>query len=490
MVGWSILTAQLIVILIVSAGEFGHFNLSFDFAIFHQAWYEIAHGNIDPQATFLGTPFWRNESAFIIWLLAPLYYLYPHAIDLLWVQDLAAVGAELVAFLWLVEALERRHASHGTNVWITPYVALALMLANPWIYLTIVMDFHVETLATLFLVLAGRELWRHRPARAWIWAGAALLTGTVGGLCVVGLGIAGLLARAPAIRRQSLAFLAVGFGWIGMIVGLPSDLGGGADAYVYLKGPGTQPSGVRGLLALGSGFLIHPDRAFNVITARANLLYENFAPFGYAGILWLWAGPVIIVLAMVSVLNSNRSFISPSFQGFPYYVLGAAGTAMVLARIGEWKRGRLLALLLAAGLAANAIFFSVSRMPQVFHWYTVTGGAADQLGHVLDRTPADAEVISSFGIPGRFAGRRQIYLLAPPHSGLVGAPPHPSLPVRERTVVFVFAPYDGNAAVNAVPAIPYVRDQLQAQVLTERAGVYAFLWHPPPGIQTVVLPFP
>jgi hypothetical protein len=55
--------------------------------------------------------------------------------------------------------------------------------------------------------------------------------------------------------------------------------------------------------------------------------------------------------------------------------------------------------------------FSIDRLPQAFGYCPVTATAANDLSVVLDRTPADAEVISSFGISGRFAGGRFIYLL-------------------------------------------------------------------------------
>lgn len=486
--GWVALTIQLVVMLIVSGHFYHRFDLSLDFTMFHQAWYQIAHGNLDPQATFINLSFWRDQSAFIMWLLAPIYYVYPHAIDLLWIQDLAAVGAELVAFLWVVEALERRPSSLKLRQWLVPSVALILMLANPWIYLTIIQDFHVETLTTLFLVLAGREVWRRRRARAWIWVGATLLTGTVGGLSVVALGLAAILARQPAIRRKGLALAAIGIAWIGLIVSLPADLGGGANAYAYLEGPGSQPSGVRGLFALATGLLSHPGRAFHMIGDRTHLLYENLAPFGFAGLLWPWAGVVILFLLLINVLNMNPAFITPSFQNFSIYVLGAAGSAMVVGRVIEWRKGRVIALLLAGVLVVNAVLFSVHRLPHIAI-FSVAPSAATELSSVLERTPSNAEVISSFGVSGRFGGRRFIYVFSAANSGIVGAPPHPTLPVSARTVVFVITPYEGNEPVNVIPAIPYIRDQLHTQLLTERAGVYAYLWHPPAGVTTVTLPF-
>jgi hypothetical protein len=162
----------------------------------------------------------------------------------------------------------------------------------------------------------------------------------------------------------------------------------------------------------------------------------------------------------------------------------------------HWRWCRFIALMLAVGLVVNAVTFSLERLPHIpcandacsVALPAVTPAAASKLSSVLQKTPRDAEVISSFGVAGRFAGRPAIYLLGFANSGLVGSPPHPTLPVSTKTVVFVFAPYQGIEPVNVVPAIAYVRDQLHAQVLAEGAGVYGFLWQPLPGVKTVTLP--
>ena len=84
-----------------------HFALTPDFAQYHQAWYLIAHGHLNPYDTVGNFTFWQNHAEFIMWPLALLYWIFPSGLQLLWLQDIGVVGAELVAFLWLCQLAER-----------------------------------------------------------------------------------------------------------------------------------------------------------------------------------------------------------------------------------------------------------------------------------------------------------------------------------------------------------------------------------------------
>ena len=70
------------------------FSLTPDFAQYQQAWYLIAHGHLNPYDTMGSFVFWQNHGEFVMWPLALLYWVWPHGITLLWLQDTAVVGAE------------------------------------------------------------------------------------------------------------------------------------------------------------------------------------------------------------------------------------------------------------------------------------------------------------------------------------------------------------------------------------------------------------
>lgn len=154
--------------------------------------------------------------------------------------------------------------------------------------------------------------------------------------------------------------------------------------------------------------------------------------------------------------------------------LGAAKPGVLL--------GRVTALVLGAALLVNALVLAVERLPHIRR-VSVSSAAAHELAGVLGETPRNAEVISSFGVMGRFSARRYIYPLIRVDQ---------SFPVFTRDVVFVFAPAQGNnggVAPSAVTAdIVAIEHSLHARLLANSSGVIALRWAPPAGVDSVQLP--
>jgi len=93
--------------LVLSTVEYDRGALTQDFGAYSQAWWEIAHGNLDPWSSVLGIPFWSNNAEFAMWPLSVLYYIDPHPIVLLWLQDVVVVATELAVFGWILEVIGR-----------------------------------------------------------------------------------------------------------------------------------------------------------------------------------------------------------------------------------------------------------------------------------------------------------------------------------------------------------------------------------------------
>ena len=168
---------------------YSRFAQNDDFTVYHQAWYLIAHGDLYPYVTSWGHYFARGDSEYGIWLIAPLYWIWPHDVVQLWVQDICIVWAEIMAFTWICE-LAGRLNRRLEAAWL-PATGIILFVANPWILWAVSFDFHMEPLAMPFVVLLARDLINGRR-RAWIWA---LLTG-----------------RLPAPRQRSTL---LAWGWAG-----------------------------------------------------------------------------------------------------------------------------------------------------------------------------------------------------------------------------------------------------------------------------------
>src|SRR5260370_10733168 len=179
-----------------SALLYHRFALTPDSAQYQQAWYLIAHGNLNPYDTVINFPFWQNHAEIIMWPLALLYWVFPSGVLLFWLQDAGVVGAELVAFLWLCE-IARRHLSLR-DARSPAGAGLVLLAPDPSSWWAVSFDFHAECLAVLFAVLLAWDLANGRR-RAWVWVVAVLACGDVAGTYVAGLGL-GLLITSPGSR--------------------------------------------------------------------------------------------------------------------------------------------------------------------------------------------------------------------------------------------------------------------------------------------------
>jgi len=69
-IGYAVLSLKLAAFATWSAVLYRHFSLTPDFAQYHQAWYLIAHGDLNPYDTVGNFAFWQNHAEFIMWPLA------------------------------------------------------------------------------------------------------------------------------------------------------------------------------------------------------------------------------------------------------------------------------------------------------------------------------------------------------------------------------------------------------------------------------------
>ena len=90
-----LLGVQLVGMLVFTTIQYQRFNLTNDFAGYTQAWTAIAHGHMSPFSSVLTVPFWRNDFELLMWPLALFYWVYPHAVTLLWLQVFTVVGGRL-----------------------------------------------------------------------------------------------------------------------------------------------------------------------------------------------------------------------------------------------------------------------------------------------------------------------------------------------------------------------------------------------------------
>jgi uncharacterized membrane protein len=484
----ALLGAQLVAILAFSTVQYSRFALTRDFATYSQAWWAIAHGHLDPFSTTLGVSFWRNNAEFIMWPLSLLDHLYPHPIDLLWVQDAAVVLTELVVFGWISKILEGAKGRIPDRRRTALAVGTAVVLvANPFVYDTIAFDFHLEAIAALFIVLVGYDLWAGRTRRLWWWVSGALLSTALGGIYLVGVGVSGVLAGRET-RRQGFQIAGMGAAWVFALTALGAVGVGGqtfSSSYGYLVGPHNPRIAVVDIVL---GALGHPGLVLAVVGSHLAVTLSFLVVVGAIGVLSPWGLGMTLVVLVPNILDGSGRFIrvGASFQSWPAMPFILVGSVMVLLRLLEngalGPRLAAVTLSLWAVVLGELAFVALPNVPD--DWLSVDASAAQELDHVTPMIPASAEVISTQAVIGRFGPRESIYMFSSPGQ---------TFPVNQRQVVFVVTRkqlLDGDilSARERTAAVADIDHRLDARLLGSRSGVNAWEWSPPNGTTHVTLP--
>jgi hypothetical protein len=208
---------------------------------------------------------------------------------------------------------------------------------------------------------------------------------------------------------------------------------------------------------------------------------------GLIGIFSPWGFGLALVVFVPNLLDGSGIFarFGASFQSWPAMPFILVGSVMVLLRVlAEGDLGRRIVTVALAGWLVVFVEFAALNLPAVPRvWLSVDATTAAQLARVETVIPANAEVISSETVIGRFAQRDSVY----PYLG-VGQ----TFPVNRARVVFVLTPEavldNGLPIYQTMSAVAFVRHRLGTGVLLASSGVDAFTWVPPPGTRHVTLP--
>jgi Predicted membrane protein (DUF2079) len=478
-IGYAILAVQLLCFCAWSGLLYHRFAVTFDFAVYHQPWYLIAHGDLDPYSSLARLPFWRNDAEFAIWPLAALYWVWPHDVVLLWVQDIGVVAAEALAFGWLCELAGRWRPGRGAALLAS--VGLILLVANPWVWWGISFDYHEECLAIPFAVLLARDLAQGRR-RMWLWLVPILAAGAPAATYVVGIGLGGLVA-ARRTRVTGLLMVVAGAAYSLLIVYLHADDGAPLArhyGYLVVAAAGTAVNAQLSAGGLVRGIAGHPMSALHALWAKRIDVLANVAPGGLLGLGFVRLLPLMLVVLLANALSAGARFAEPLFQSMPIYVLLPVGTVAALAWLAT--RHRRAALVLAVLVTVQALGWAVVWGPRTpDQWLRVSAPAATTLAAIEARIPASAEVIASQGVVGRFSGRAAVHELVGPGT----------TPVDRGQIWFVLAPAAGielQSTASAVAMIGELAGPLHATLVTHANGIWAFRWHAPAGQDTLRIP--
>jgi hypothetical protein len=482
-VGLGLFALQLLGLLLWSSFVYHRFSLTPDYVGAAQAWYLMAHGHLNPFVSDWGEHWLTDHSEAFIALLAPLWWIWPHAILLLWVQDLVVVVAGIVAFLWMIDYLEHRYGSNSIDgprryrhslaarahdFWkpraattLLGSMGLLLLLLNPWPYWAASFDLHGEVFGACFAILTAYDISRRRR-RAWLWAVLTLSCGDVGATYLFGVGLSALLA-GRATRRIGLAICGVGLGAVLLVTAAGANTGSGLGVYAPGQ-PGAPSTGVHSVTPILKAFFTRPLAYFHPLRQHALNIYANIAPVGAVGLATAWGFGVPFVVLVSNNLRPGLSITAS--QNMPIYLFIALGTVMIVAVLS--RRLPTLALALVAVIAVNAIAWSAVWVPRTKdQWVRVSSGAARILSDAAARIPVTDEVVASHGVSGSLAARPYFETL------------YDVVPIYTHTVWFVVAPEQGIEVVDVPDELAELANVARIAHLVEHgSGIWVFRYHP------------
>lgn len=452
-----------------------HFALTYDYSAYHQAWWLIAHGHLNPFSSVFGYSFWRNDLELGIWPLALIGVVFSHGPVMQYAQVGCLITAEIVAWTWMQKSLAHRLSGRGKPLAIA---GLLLLLANPWAWSAISFDFHTEMLALPFAVLAAYDL-AHGRRRAWLWVAFTLVCGEVPATWVAGLGIGAIVAGSQW-RRQGVALLVLGLAWIALVSALHANQGGDAVAlYRYLAGSHVGRHAT--LLGILPAIALHPASILGALWHHRLDIWANVSPGGVVGLASPWALGLALPVLLADNLVLGNTFAQPLFQNVLLYVMVPLGTILVLVPI--YIRWQKVAVGVAAVAAVNALAWSAIWGPEIpTTWLRVPAGSAAVLSRADAMIPKSAEVVASQGVAGRFSDRSLLHLLITP--GQV-------IPLRGTESWWVIAPRIGIELVPSIDQSDLVAElagPLHAHLALRGHGIWVFRLKLPTTARSLTLP--
>ncbi len=483
--------AQCAMLVARSRAQWDDYSLTIDFAVFHQAWWLLGHGHLSPFDTIGGHLFWKDQFNLTFWPFGLLWPVSHSSFTLLVAQDVTIALASLVAGWWACDAVETRLRGRVVTATAVILATIAALVLDPWAFETAYFDYHAEPLAALFLLLAGRALWRGRRFSPYLWGLLAMASCTAGATLAFGLGAGAATTGGGRWRRGVvLAGIAIAFTALVVVLGANSGTRLG-PTYGYLAGGKPVGNGLSGALAIAGGVVTHPGTAWHVLWSRRRALSLIFTAGGVLGVLTGWGAGVALVDVLTNGLNSAPSFtslISGGFQNFPAVLFVLVGSALAAcwlldrerrfllgrdARPLRWlgrRAGSVVGVLVGlAALSTTLVLAAHDDGGMTATWLRVPPASARQVGRILGEVPTSWEVAVSQGIAGRFGGRSQVYAYEAAHQ---------TVPLITSRVLFVVAPAVGIepvAAPVAWAAVHALIVRYHGRVIARRAGVWAIV---------------
>ncbi|MEN8040140.1 MAG: DUF2079 domain-containing protein [Actinomycetota bacterium] len=398
---------------------------AYDMGIFSQGTWLLSRFT-DPFVTVRGLNLFADHSSYILFAVAPLYWLFPTASTLVAVTVLAMAATAPLGYLVARRAGAGSFLSTMTGV---------LVLLQPAVQWQIRDAFHPEIFVVPLAVGAVALLQRDRDVWALVVIGIALTAKEDVGLLVVPLGLAVVFFMGKRRTGWIIAGMGLGAFLLNFLVLLPAWSPTGELLYSYrYEHLGTTP------VEILIGLMTSPVEWWNALSDPTRLAYIAglvFAmPLALVAPRWLLIG----VPTLVANLFTNHGYQYEIEYHYTAYVIvavvvaGAFGAGKVQRwKLKPWRIGMIVATVL---VAATTWFLAGPT-----DGWAKAHDHPGQIRAILEVIPEDESVSAWTTFVPALAQREQVYVFPSPwelsYYGAEGVPdPDPE------TIEWVFIRYD------------------------------------------------
>ena len=375
---------------------------TFDLAFYVQALWLALRGKW--MVSLLNVPLMGNHAEPIVFLLTPLFAIWPHPMLFVAVQTLAFATMPFTA--WHIGR------KLGLEIWAALFLALATLVTPAALSIGIY-EFHPEALAAPLLLLLYEARLGERYGRFWLWFLAVLavkenMAPLLAMYCAVFAVLEWKRGRAWQIAWNLLP-IAVAVGWL-LVYGkvISPALNGGNVDYLQLYGQlGDSPGDIV------RKFFTEPHLAFEALRTsltQDNMLPALLLPFLALPLLrprWLLIAAPLLLQHLLSYRYTEWSL--GAHYPAPFLALFWIGAAEGLNKLRA--QTAIAGAVLLACVAAHFFVGPARWLVQEIPGLSAVLEEREWKAHMIDDIPADASVTAGLGFLSHLAKREHLISL-------------------------------------------------------------------------------
>jgi len=371
---------------------------AYDFGLYDQGVWLLSRFQA-PFVTLMGRNLFGDHSSFILLTVVPLYWVFPGAGTLLFVQSLVIALGAVPVFMLARRLLEREPVA---------LVLAACYLLHPAVGWTNRENFHPDSFLGVFL---GFAIWAALDRRWRMYAlfvALALLVKEDASLVLVPIGVWVACTRSWRIGVASIVasitfmFVAM-FGVMRSLIGIPT-----RNAWrVPFGGP--------------TGFL---RSLFSHPLDVVRHFWSDNRPFYFvqmtAPMAWVFLRAPSVALISLLVISTNMlSTFWFQYQIEYHYSLVAVpaivmGTVWALSKVGERSRAILLAVVAISAATSSWAWGAMPFSRDLPYTWPPSHPVAEDGRDIIESIPADASVSAFHAMTAHLAHRTEIYMFPTP----------------------------------------------------------------------------